>query len=99
MREIIIPFVPRVIGDDGVRYRVRVIGHQRADGIWEGHLEFSHDGRRLVTAVETTQFTNESLERWATTLDPIYVQHALSRAHRPGIRRGLLNIAPNEHRV
>ncbi|HSP35440.1 MAG TPA: hypothetical protein VLU46_14090 [Thermoanaerobaculia bacterium] len=99
MREIIIPFVPRVTGEDGTRYRVRVLGHQRADGIWEGQLEYSHDGLRLLTGVETTQFTNEALEQWATTLDPIYVLRALSRARRPGSRRGLLQVQPNEHRV
>ena len=99
MREIIIPFVPSVIGDDGQRYRVRVIGHQRADGTWEGQIEFSHDGIRLITGVETIQFTNEALEQWATRLDPISVHGALSRAHRPAPRRSLLQTQPHEHRV
>jgi len=99
MREIIIPFMPRVFGDDGLRYRVRVIGHERADGIWEGQIEYSHDGIRLVTGIETTQFTNEALEQWATTLDPIYVQRALSRARRPGSRRGLIQAQRHEHRM
>jgi hypothetical protein len=89
-----------VIGENGVHHRVRVIGHERADGIWEGQIEFSHDGTRLVTGIETTQFTNEALEQWATTLDPLYVQHALTRARRPGSRRAaLLQAQPNEHRV
>lgn len=87
MREVIIPFVPRVIGNDGHRYRVRVIGHARADGTWEGQLEFSHDAVRLLTGVETMHPSNESLEEWATALDPVYVQRAFSRARRPGTRR------------
>ncbi len=100
MREIIIPFSPRVIGSDGTHHRVRVIGHERADGTWEGQIEFSHDGSRLVTGVETTQFTNEALEQWAITLDPVYVQRALTRARRPGSRRaGLLQAKLDEHRV
>jgi hypothetical protein len=97
MKEIIIPFIPRVTGDDGTPYRVRVIGHERADGIWEGQLEFSHDGIRLVTGMETTRMTNEELEHWAGTLDPIYVQRALSRARRPGSRRGPFVVQNEQH--
>jgi hypothetical protein len=47
MREIIIPFIPRVTGDDGVRCRVQVIGREREDGSWEVQIEFSDDGKRL----------------------------------------------------
>ena len=82
MREVIIPFMPRATGEDGVRYRVRVIGHERADGVWEGQIEFSTDGARIVSGVETTQLTNEALEQWATALDPMYVRNALSRAQK-----------------
>lgn len=96
MREVIIPFDPRVIGNDGHRYRVRVIGHEGADGVWEGQLEFSHDGVRLLTGVETTQHTNEALEDWATSLDPVYVKRAWSRARRPGSRREKARVPADE---
>jgi hypothetical protein len=89
MREIIIPFNATVKATDGIPHRVRVIGHERADGIWEGVIEFVRDGSRLITGIETTQTNADALEYWATGLQPVYFEAALRRARRPGTRRSL----------
>jgi hypothetical protein len=82
MREIIIPFTATVN-----EFSVRVIGHERCDGIWEGVIDFQRDSTRLITGVETTQTSADALEYWATGLQPIYLEGALRRTHRPGMRR------------
>ncbi len=89
MREIIVPFALPVQSTTGARYIVRVIGHERADGIWEGVIEFQHEGSRLVTGVETMQSNAGEIEFWATGLKPVYVDEALRRARRPGTRRSV----------
>jgi hypothetical protein len=85
MREIIIPLPSSIV--EGVSHRVRVIGHERADGIWEGVIEYLHEGTRLVTGVETTQTNADALEYWASGLERFYIDSALRRARRPGTRR------------
>jgi hypothetical protein len=80
MREIIIPFTPTVSSKDGATWRVNVIGHERADGIWEGTIEFQSDKARLVTRMETTQRNSNDITSWATALKPIYFERALDRA-------------------
>jgi hypothetical protein len=82
MREIIIPFVSNVVDSEDVPFRVRVIGQQRADGIWEGRVEFTGGdySRPVCTAVETTCSTRGDLEGWATALQPVYLECALQRA-------------------
>ena len=82
MREIIIPFLTTVTTEsDSTEYQVRAVGNQRADGIWEGHIEFQSDsGERLMTGLETTQTDATALEEWASSLAGIYVDSALRRA-------------------
>lgn len=80
MREIIVPYAYIVSSPDGSAYRARVIGHERADGIWEGVIEFASNRRRLITRVETTQPNAGALEYWATGLEDVYVENALTRA-------------------
>lgn len=68
----------------GPVYGVRICGRQRADGTWEGWMEFDPvDGSAAVrTGRETTQPNLADLEYWASGLTPIYLEGALSRAHR-----------------
>jgi len=80
MREIIIPFTPTVCSKDGATWRVKVIGHERADGIWEGSIEFRTESARRVTRMETTQLSGDGIQSWATGLAPIYFERALDRA-------------------
>ena len=81
MREMVIPYAYIVSSPDGSAYRARVIGHERADGIWEGVIEFSRDKTRLITKIETTQANAGALEYWAMGLEEVYVENALTRAH------------------
>jgi hypothetical protein len=80
MRDIAIPFTPTVSSRDGVTWRVKVLGHERADGIWEGSIEFQSEKARLVTRMETTQPNSRGIESWATALAPVYFERALDRA-------------------
>jgi hypothetical protein len=98
MREIIIP-LPTPTATESAGYRVSAVGRQRADGIWEGLIEFRSDsGERLVTGLETTQTNAEALETWAAGLAKIYVESALRRAR---MRRAVRSRAPHgdERRV
>ena len=89
MREVIIPFSSTVADASGKEFRVRVIGNERADGIWEGRIEFSSEsGARFSTGSETTQPNQTDLEYWATGLEKIYLEGALERAVRRNRRRG-----------
>ena len=82
MREIFVPFASTVN-----QHSVRVIGHERCDGVWEGVIEFRSEAARLVTGVESTHSSAESFETWAESLKPVYLEGALHRARRPGSRR------------
>jgi hypothetical protein len=65
----------------GERYTARAFGEQRADGNWEGWLEFlSASGSVRRTARETTQPNRGALEYWASGLEPIYLEGAFARA-------------------
>ena len=89
MREVIIPFSSTVVDKSGKEFSIRVIGNERADGIWEGRIEFSSDsGTRYATGSETTQPNQTDLEYWATGLEKVYFEGALERAQRRNRRRG-----------
>jgi hypothetical protein len=95
MREIVIPFLTTVT-TDSTEYQVRAVGNQRADGIWEGHIEFQSDsGERLVTGLETTQTDATALQEWASSLAKIYVDSALRRAR---MRRAVRSRASHSER-
>ena len=63
-------------------YAVHVCGQERADGTWEGWLEFqpSGTGPILSTGPETSQPNRAALEYWADGLEPVYLEGALARA-------------------
>src|SRR5215510_13581361 len=66
-----------------VVYFAEAWGEQRADGLWSGWIEFSlpgGDGAVLGTARETTQSNLDTLTYWATGLEPVYLDGALTRA-------------------
>ena len=68
---------------EGGNYNAYVMGEERADGTWEGWIEFSGwagDERR--TERETTQPSREALAYWASGLEPVYLEGALARASR-----------------
>lgn len=75
-----LPF--RVTDTDGRDFYASVVGRPRADGEWEGWLEYVplDDTDVLVTPIETTQSNRAALERWAEALTETYVEGAFSRA-------------------
>ena len=67
----------------GRLYDVLVYGEGRADGTWEGWIEFAPLTAGLPrrrTGRETTQTDRASLEYWATGLESLYLAGAFERA-------------------
>jgi hypothetical protein len=67
---------------DGLLYVPRIYGDERADGTWEGWIEFHPVGAGEIRATdrETTQPNRRALEYWATGLEPVYYEGAFARA-------------------
>jgi hypothetical protein len=66
----------------GVRYRVHADGEANELGSWHGWLTFEAldgSGRVLRTERETTQASRDDLVYWASGLEPVYLDGALSR--------------------
>ena len=67
---------------DGETWIAYLHGRDRADGTWEGWIEFVHatTGARLASPVETTQSSSDAVLYWATGLGAAYFDGALDRA-------------------
>jgi hypothetical protein len=81
--ELIHQFAGEVRASDGRLYTAQVFGAARADGTWEGWLEFrpgGGSGQVLRTDRETTQPDRDALAYWASGLEPLYFDGALARA-------------------
>ena len=70
---------------DGLTFTARACGRKRADGLWEGWLEFvPMDGAPVIRSQrETTQPNLADLEYWATGLTRVYFEGALERTRAP----------------
>jgi hypothetical protein len=68
--------------EDGRRFDlIRVYAEEMPGGTWQGWIEFrSAEGESLTTERETTQSNREGVAYWATGLEPIFLEGALSRA-------------------
>lgn len=87
MTELIHEHSARVEGDGGERFRARIMGTERADGTWEGWIEFHPErgsGEALRTEPETSQPDRAALDYWAGGIEPLYLEGALARAKRAG---------------
>jgi hypothetical protein len=87
MAELIHLYTAEVVDAGGVAYCVCACGERRADGTWEGWLEFcpaSYAQPTLRTDRETTQPNWAALVYWATGLEPLYFEGAFERAARNG---------------
>jgi len=64
-------------------YRVTAMAEPRGN-VWIGWIEFTSeiDGSILRTDEETSQPTREHVAYWASGLEPVYLDGALSRAKR-----------------
>jgi hypothetical protein len=83
MAELIRSYTERVREAAGEEYTACAFGEKRADGNWEGWLEFSStSGAVRRTARETTQPNRRAIEYWASGLEPIYLEGAFARAVR-----------------
>jgi hypothetical protein len=74
---------PTKVISGNTRYVVHVCGQERADGMWEGWIEFHPTDSShpiLITERETSQPNLVALEYWADGLQPIYLEGALARA-------------------
>ena len=79
----IIEHLPYIVTDMHAReYYVSVAGYRRADGEWEGWLEYVplDESDALITPTETTQSNRRALQHWAEALTETYVQGAFARA-------------------
>ena len=63
-------------------YQARAYGEPRLDGTWDGWLVFFPlgVGPAIATDRETTQTSFANLVHWASTIGPVYLQGALTRA-------------------
>jgi hypothetical protein len=83
MAELIHEHSTHVKGEGGTTYIVRIYAQERADGTWEGWLEFHPTDERkqvLRTEQETSQPNRTAIEYWALGLEPIYLDGAFARA-------------------
>ena len=83
MAELIQECETKVQDAGGVTYRASVYGKERADGTWEGWIEFrppAGEAPVLRTGQETSQPNRDALAYWASGLEPIYIDGAFSRA-------------------
>ncbi|MFN2408109.1 MAG: hypothetical protein ABR594_18845 [Pyrinomonadaceae bacterium] len=73
----------QIIASDGTTYDVRSYGEERGDGTWTGWLEFQPADATLpvlATDQETSQPNRQSIDYWATGLEPTYFEGAFERA-------------------
>lgn len=102
MAELIHEPTSRVTGEDGTVYRVLVCGERRSDGTWTAWLEFrplGGEGSGRRTGAETSQPSRETLDYWASGLEPIYLEGAFARArtllpkpHLLGLRTAIYHV-------
>ena len=74
---------PNSVVGGNTKYIIHVCGQGRADGTWEGWIEFHPTDANhaiLSTEQETSQPNRTALEYWAAGLEPIYLEGAFARA-------------------
>lgn len=83
--ETLVEYPTSLVDGDGARYVARACGRPRADGLWEGWIEFEReDGTHAVrTMRETTQPNRADLVYWASGLGAVYLEGAFRRATEP----------------
>ncbi len=81
MAELIQTYTEVVRDSRGEEFTASAHGEGRADGTWEGWLEFrSTSGEVRRTGRATTQPNRDALRYWASGLEPLYLDGAFSRA-------------------
>ncbi|HWP42192.1 MAG TPA: hypothetical protein VNO14_03075 [Blastocatellia bacterium] len=89
--ELIQQYAHLLTDESGITYRAFAYGQSRADGTWEGWIEF-HPVKGthpvLRTGRETTQPDRSALAYWASGLEPVYFEGAFDRAIRSSQEQG-----------
>jgi hypothetical protein len=83
MAELIQTYAEPLRDSNGTAFVASVYGEERADGNWEGWIEFSPaagEGETRRTGRETTQPNLDALRYWASGLEPLYLDGAFARA-------------------
>ena len=81
MAELIQTYAEVVRDSRGEEFVASAHGEERADGKWEGWIEFrSPSGGVRRTGRETTQPDRDALRYWASGLEPLYLDGAFARA-------------------
>jgi hypothetical protein len=96
MAEVFVQFAHPVIDENGIAYHAQACGARRADGMWDGWIEFVpvRGGEPLRSSRETTQPNRTDTAYWATGLTPVYLEGALARAQNPLIRHEVETAEP-----
>ena len=84
MAELIQTYAETLRDSRGAEYVAYAYGEERADGKWEGWIEFrpaaEGQGAARRTGRETTQPDRDALAYWASGLEPVYLDGAFARA-------------------
>jgi hypothetical protein len=84
--DVLVRFNTTLIAPNGSGWAPRVCGHARADGLWEGWIEFepaNEAAELLCTSRESVQPNRDDLTYWAKGLSQTYLEGALARAVGP----------------
>lgn len=84
VRSLIHEHSSRIRTRDGTTYTGRTYAEERADGTWYAWLEFEParaSQPTLHTEQETSQPNRAAVEYWASGLEPVYLEGALTRSH------------------
>jgi hypothetical protein len=76
-------YTQQLTNDSNITYTASAYGEPRADGNWEGWIEFNpleSTKPILRTGRETTQPDKDALAYWASGLEPLYLEGAFARA-------------------
>ena len=83
MAEVLVEFDTVLRREGGDTWSARAVTAERADGLWEGWLEFTprgQDGDPVRTSRETEQSNRDGVLYWAEGLTKVYLEGALVRA-------------------
>lgn len=81
MAELIQTYAEVIRDARGEEFAASACGEERADGKWEGWIEFrSASGGVRRTGRETTQPDRDAPAYWASGIEPLYLDGAFARA-------------------
>ena len=72
--------LPTPLSANDRKWQVRIEGVQRGDGTWAGRIVFADGTTTRITDRETSQPNREALQYWASGLEAVYLEGALTRA-------------------